>query len=50
MQKLFFSLSFTSELSFVKIRMISLLKHVRHFKQIFNDFQLYPLFLEVTNF
>ena len=49
MQKLFFSLRLSSEFHFVKVDLICLLKQSRHLKQIFDDFQLNPLFLEVKN-
>ena len=49
MQKLFFSLRLSRKFHFVKIDLICLLKQSRHLKQIFDYFQLHPLFLEVTN-
>ena len=49
MQKLFFSLRLSRKFHFVKIDLICLLKQSRHLKQIFDYFQLHPLFLEVKN-
>lgn len=47
MQEFFVSFLFASEFCFVKINLVCLIKHLRHFKQVFNNFQLSPLFLEV---